>query len=77
MEAWPYAQREILCQDCHMVDIETYKRSAERFIKPERSEYRHYFNGANFLLYHLAAASHKKAGNQADYENAMKDSRWP
>ncbi len=68
----PYAQREILCQDCHMVDIETFKRSADRFIKPERSEYRHYFNGANFLLYHLAVARYTKVGNEAAAENAKK-----
>ena len=37
----PYAQKNILCQDCHMVDIQGFKRSAEEFIKPDRKEYRH------------------------------------
>jgi hypothetical protein len=67
----PYAQRGIECQDCHMVDIDTFMRSADRFIKPERSEYHHYFNGANFLLYHLAAASYQKAGDEAGMKNAQ------
>ncbi|PLX77533.1 MAG: cytochrome C [Desulfuromonas sp.] len=67
----PYAQREILCQDCHMVDIETFRRSADRFIKPERHEYRHYFNGANFLLYFLAAQNYTQTGDQQRAENAM------
>ncbi len=58
----PYAQKSILCQDCHMVDSATFKRSADDFKKPERSEYRHYFNGANFLLYYLAGAAAEKAG---------------
>jgi len=66
----PYAQRGIECQDCHMVDIETFMRSADRFIKPERSEYHHYFNGANFLLYHLAEARYRKAGDEPKAENA-------
>ncbi len=59
----PYAQKNILCQDCHMVDIQTFRNSAERFIKPDDTEYRHYFNGANYLLTYLAAGAAKKAGN--------------
>jgi len=59
----PYAQNEILCQDCHMVETETFLRSADTFTKPERSEYHHYFNGANYLLYYLAKAAAEKAGD--------------
>lgn len=60
----PYAQKAILCQDCHMVDIATFKRSADQFIRPERTDYRHYFNGANFLLSYLGSAAAQRAGNQ-------------
>jgi len=60
----PYAQKNILCQDCHMVDITLFKRAADEFRKPDRSEYRHYFNGANYLLYHLASGAAAKAGNK-------------
>ncbi len=59
----PYAQKAILCQDCHMVDIETYKRSADQFVRPEKKDYRHYFNGANFLLSYLGSAAAQRAGN--------------
>ncbi len=59
----PYAQNSILCQDCHMVDTEVFLRTADDFRKPAREEYRHYFNGANYLLYTLAAGAAKKAGN--------------
>lgn len=60
----PYAQKEILCQDCHMVEIETFKRSADQFVKPKREEYHHYFNGANYLLSYLAAGAAKKVGDE-------------
>ncbi|HEX5773241.1 MAG TPA: multiheme c-type cytochrome [Geomobilimonas sp.] len=60
----PYAQKEILCQDCHMVETDAFKRSADEFRKPERGEYRHYFNGANFLLSYLAAGAAKKGGDE-------------
>ena len=60
----PYAQKAILCQDCHMVDIDGFKRSADQFVKPKREEYRHYFNGANFLLSYLAAGAARKAGDE-------------
>ncbi|HEX9020730.1 MAG TPA: cytochrome c family protein [Nitrospirota bacterium] len=60
----PYAQKGILCQDCHMVDTDTFKRSADTFAKPERGQYRHYFSGANYLLYFLAEAAAKKAGDE-------------
>ncbi len=59
----PYAQKGILCQDCHMVDTETFLRTADTFKKPERAEYRHYFSGANYLLLYLAEAAAKKAGD--------------
>lgn len=60
-----YAQKEILCQDCHMVDFDTFLRVADNFRKPEREEYRHFFNGANYLLYYLAVTAAKKAGDDA------------
>jgi hypothetical protein len=59
----PYAQRNIHCQDCHMVDIQRFKKVADDFIKPSREDYRHYFNGANFLLTFLASGAATKAGN--------------
>ena len=59
----PYAANNIHCQDCHMVEIDTFKRSADEFIRPKREEYHHYFNGANFLLYHLTELAAKKAGD--------------
>jgi hypothetical protein len=59
-----YAQKDILCQDCHMVDFETFLHVADDFHKPERDEYRHFFNGANYLLYYLSAEAAKKAGHE-------------
>ena len=59
----PYGAQGIACQDCHMVDYETFLRSAD-MQKPKRGEYRHYFNGANFLIYFLAEQAAKKAGNE-------------
>ena len=74
-----YAQQEILCQDCHMVDIPTFLRAADEFRKPGREEYRHFFNGANYLLYYLASGAVKKAGDdkkaaliKEKYEMAVK-----
>ncbi len=58
-----YAQKEILCQDCHMVDFATFMRAADDFRKPQRAEYRHNFNGANYLLSYLASGAAKKAGD--------------
>jgi nitrate/TMAO reductase-like tetraheme cytochrome c subunit len=60
----PYAQKGIHCQDCHMVDIATFRRTADSFTRPRREEYRHYFNGPNFLLYSLGEAAARKAGDQ-------------
>lgn len=60
----PYAIKDIACQDCHMVDTETFLRSADKMQKPKRGEYRHYFNGANFLVYFLAEQAAKKAGDE-------------
>jgi hypothetical protein len=60
----PYAQKDIHCQDCHMVETETFIKTADNFRKPDRSEYRHYFSGANYLLYYLAGAAAKKAGDK-------------
>ena len=60
----PYANKGVSCQDCHMVDIDTFKRSADTMVRPKREEYHHYFNGANFLLYHLTELAGKKAGNE-------------
>ncbi len=65
----PYAQNTVLCQDCHMVDIDTFKKVADDFYHPKREEYHHYFNGANFLLYHLAAEAARKAGDEKLAEN--------
>lgn len=65
-----YAVKNIVCQDCHMVELETFKRSADTFQKPARNEYHHYFNGANFLLYHLIELAAKKAGDEKLAENA-------
>lgn len=59
----PYAQKNILCQDCHMVDTPTFMKSADDFRKPQKGEYRHFFSGANFVLYYLAGVAAKKAGD--------------
>ncbi|MEA3467651.1 MAG: cytochrome c family protein [Thermodesulfobacteriota bacterium] len=59
-----YAAKDINCQDCHMVELETFKRSADTFQKPVRDEYHHYFNGANFLMYSLTEMAAKKAGDE-------------
>ncbi len=59
----PYAAQDINCQDCHMVELETFIRSADTFQKPTRDEYHHYFNGANFLMYALTEMAAKKAGD--------------
>jgi hypothetical protein len=47
-----------------MVDIETFLRAADAFEKPARDHYRHYFNGANFLLYSLGEAAAEKEGDR-------------
>ncbi len=60
----PYAQLDILCQDCHMVDIKTFREAADTFKKPARGEYRHYFSGVNYLLTYLSAGAARKAGDQ-------------
>ncbi|MCL2760991.1 MAG: cytochrome C [Desulfuromonadales bacterium] len=59
----PYEQHGIQCQDCHMVDIKTFKDAADNFRKPSREEHHHYFNGPNYLLSYLSAGAAKKAGN--------------
>ncbi len=66
----PYSVKNIACQDCHMVDYDTFVRSADEFKKPERGEFRHYFNGANFLLYYLLEQAAKKGGDEALAANA-------
>lgn len=68
----PYAQKNILCQDCHMVDIKEFMRTADEFRKPDRGDYRHYFSGANFLLTYLAAGAAKKGGDQEQAARLMK-----
>lgn len=60
----PYAQRNIHCQDCHMVETDVFRRTADTFQKPMRDEYRHYFSGANYLLYHLAGAAATRSGDE-------------
>ena len=67
----PYAQKNIHCQDCHMVDHATFVRSADTMTKPTRTEYRHYFNGANYLVYFLASEAAKKAGDTAQAKRLM------
>ncbi|MFC1523439.1 multiheme c-type cytochrome [Thermodesulfobacteriota bacterium] len=59
----PYAQQGIMCQDCHMVELETFVRVADEFQKPWRQEYKHYFNGANYFLYALALSAAQNSGN--------------
>ncbi|MDF1615106.1 cytochrome c family protein [Desulfurivibrio dismutans] len=66
----PYQVNGITCQDCHMVDIATFLRSADTFQKPQRGEYRHYFNGANFLVYFLVEQAALKAGDAKLAANA-------
>lgn len=68
----PYAQRGIQCQDCHMVESDTFLKSADSFRKPQRSEYRHYFNGTNYLLAHLAAQAATRAGDGEQAGRLMK-----
>lgn len=68
----PYAQKGILCQDCHMVEIEQFIKTADTFQKPERGAYRHYFSGANYLLYYLSEAAARKAGDEKPAENAKR-----
>lgn len=46
-----------------MVDSATFLSVADTFRKPKRDEYRHYFNGANYLLSYLGAAKASKAGD--------------
>jgi Cytochrome c554 and c-prime len=60
----PYAQQGVQCQDCHMVDIKTFQRVADTLERPRREEYRHFFNGANFLMYSLGEAAARKAGDE-------------
>lgn len=67
-----YSIKGVQCQDCHMVDIETFKRSADSFVLPKRGEYRHYFNGANFVQYFLAELKAKKEGDEKMAANAKK-----
>jgi len=68
----PYAQKDIHCQDCHMVDHETFVRSADTMTKPQRKEYRHYFNGANYLVYYLASQAALKTGDNDQAKRLMK-----
>ena len=68
----PYSVNGIACQDCHMVELDTFLRSADTMQKPKRGEYRHYFNGANFLVYFLAEQAGKLAGNEEFAANAHK-----
>lgn len=60
----PYAQRNIQCQDCHMVESGTFLKSADAFRKPERNEYRHYFNGTNYLLAWLSAQAATRSNDK-------------
>lgn len=66
----PYSVKNITCQNCHMVEYDTFVRSADEFKKPERGEFKHYFNGANFLLYYLLEQAAKKSDNEELAANA-------
>ncbi len=66
-----YSIKGIQCQDCHMVDIPTFIRSADTFQKPKRSEYRHFFNGANFTMYYLDKLRAEKMGDAKLAANAQ------
>lgn len=68
----PYAQKDIHCQDCHMVGHDSFVKTADSMIKPQRGEYRHYFNGANYLLYFLASEAAKKTGDKEQADRLMK-----
>ncbi|NVN99382.1 MAG: cytochrome C [Geobacteraceae bacterium] len=70
-KAGAYAQADILCQDCHMVDTKTFLEVADTFRKPKREEYRHYFNGANYLLSYLGAEAAKISGDSRLAKNLM------
>lgn len=67
----PYAQKNIHCQDCHMVGHDTFVRSADTMVKPTRKEYKHYFNGANYLVYFLASQAAQKAGDKDQAKRLM------
>ena len=67
----PYSANNIHCQDCHMVDTETFKKVADTFEKPAREDYHHYFNGANFLIYNLTRLAALKSGNDELAANAQ------
>jgi len=66
-----YSTKNIHCQDCHMVDTETFKRSADRFVRPEKEEYQHFFNGANLLLYSMTALAAERSGDKELAANVM------
>lgn len=53
-----------------MVETDTFKRSADELVRPDREDYHHYFNGANFLLYHLTELAARKAGDEELAANA-------
>ena len=67
----PYAQKDIHCQDCHMVATDTFVKAADTMIKPERKDYRHYFNGANYLLYYLGSQAAQKVGDKEQSQRLM------
>ena len=67
-----YAQRGIHCQDCHMVETDTFLKSADSFKKPLRSEYRHFFSGTNYLLAYLSAQAATRAGDKEQADRLMK-----
>ncbi|MSN24810.1 MAG: cytochrome C [Geobacter sp.] len=67
----PYSQQGIHCQDCHMVATDTFVKVADSMTKPERKDYRHYFNGANYLLYYLGSQAAQKAGDKEQSDRLM------
>jgi len=47
-----------------MTDTAGFKKAADDYVKPAPREFRHFFSGANYLLYHLAAGAAGKAGDK-------------
>ena len=47
-----------------MVATETFVKAADTMIKPVQKDYRHYFNGANYLLYYLGSQAAQIAGDK-------------
>ncbi|MBF0101666.1 MAG: cytochrome C [Desulfobacterales bacterium] len=68
----PYAVNGITCQDCHMVELPTFMRSADHFEKPKQGDYRHYFSGANFTLYSMLQRAAERVQDETKLANAKR-----